>query len=438
MQSDSYKKTILKSILLAGICYLFFLFCARQSNTIKGDHISPLTLIEDFEIPSEKEITDTTETRPPLEKSPWDDIKITMDFQNARLSDILRIIAQEYKINLEIPNDNESRVSIYLVNASIYEALETILTSADYSYEIKDQKVYIQKTNNINSKINQLRYTKSDKPRENIKELSDQTTIKMKNQTNSMLMTDTPENNSDQHFDALDSSQPSLMIEVEIFEIKRHILENLGIKWESGHDEDIFETVVTSPPQSSETYSFLRHAVLNSSQAQLLISALKKNAETQLLSSPRIGMMNEQAGKIVVGERFPYVHATVRTQDNKVLEEQEFIDVSIYLNITSRIILDEKSIFLDIEPEITKLPEKSSQNIPDYESSESGTQVTVNEKQTVVLSGLSISDDIKSKSGTSFFQKVPLAKHLFQKSNNSHAERELIIFIAPHILKQFH
>ena len=69
---------------------------------------------------------------------------------------------------------------------------------------------------------------------------------------------------------------------------------------------------------------------------------------------------------------------------------------------------------------------------------EASTRVAVKDNETVVIGGLFTSDDVHSENNVPFLGKIPLIKHLFGHSTNTRMERELVVFITPHILTEEH
>jgi type II secretory pathway component GspD/PulD (secretin) len=406
--------------------------CAHHKKPLE-EYQDPLSLIESQDI--------TPPPKPaPVEPPAWAETKITMEFQNALLTDVLRIIATEYKVNLAIPNDKESRVTIYLNDATIEAALDMILASVGYSYFVNGETVSIHKNDEVVSRIYHLKYAKASEIRTNLEGMSDKANIRADEQTNSLVVTDVLGNMNayDNIIDSLDSFQPSVMIEAEIFEVTLDNLRNLGIEWESQFDGATSSVSTVSPIATTVSSLFLNYSNLGSPQVQMMLSALKRNTETHLLSSPRIVTMNGQEAKILVGERVPYVRASTATSGGNVMEEVEFVDVGIMLKVTPRIVTEENLIFIDVQPEVSKVLDQQVQGVPRIGTREASTRVAVKNNSTVIIGGLFTSDDTKSTATLPFLGRIPGLKYLFGKTNTTRSERELVVFITPHILSQEH
>ncbi len=414
------------------LALMLLVACAHNKRPVK-DEIDPLSMIESH-------VVEPLPEKPEVEPPAWADIRVTMEFQDARLTDVLRIIATEYKVNLAIPDDKDSRVSIYIHNARLEDALNMILSSVGYSYFINGETISIHKNDEVVSRVYTLKYAKASEVQNNLQGISDRANIRADEQTNSVVVTDLLGNMDayDEIIDSLDSFQPSVMIDAEIFEVTLDNLRNLGIEWESQYHQDPHSLETKSPLTSSVSSLFLSYSNLKAPQVQLMLSALRRSTETHLLSSPRIVTMNGQEAKILVGERVPYVRASTATATGNVLEEVEFVDVGIMLKVTPRIVTEERLIFIDVQPEVSKVLDQEVQGIPRIGTREASTRVAVKDNETVVIGGLFTSDDSRTNSSLPFLARVPGLKYLFGRKNETHAERELIVFITPHILSREH
>ncbi|MBN2008527.1 hypothetical protein JW960_04180 [candidate division KSB1 bacterium] len=429
---EKWKQHCGRTALLLAIIGLLLSACAHQKKTV-AEYRDPFSVIETVD-PKPAE----PEEKPELPA--WADTKITMDFQDALLIDVLKIFATEYKVNLAIPDDKKSRVTIYLHDATVYDAMEMILSSVGYSYYIDGGTVSIHKNDEVVSRVYQIKYAKASEIQMNLEGISDKAHIRADEQTNSLVVTDLLGNMNayDEIIDSLDSFQPSVMIDAEIFEVTLDNLDNLGIEWSGQYNEGPHALSTSSPITSSVSSLLLNYSNLKSPQVQLIVNALKSSTETHLLSSPRIVTMNGQEAKILVGERVPYVRATTETSSGGTMEEVEFVDVGIKLLVTPRIVADERLIFIDVAPEVSKVLDKDVQGVPRIGTREASTRVAVKDNETVVIGGLFTSDDSKSEAGLPLMARIPLIKHLFGRRTDTRSERELIVFITPHILTKAH
>jgi type II secretory pathway component GspD/PulD (secretin) len=373
-------------------------------------------------------------------EEPWAGMTITLNFQNAKLTDVLQVIAREFKANIVIPEDDVNRVTVYLYNATLEKTLDMILSSLDYAYLKQDQTFMILKKNAIVNRIYRLRYAKATELLHVLEGLTEAGRIKADELTNSIIIVDLLGNLKmyDEIIESLDSFQPSVLIEAEIFEVSVNDLRNLGIDWNLTDSKDDQQYSAKLPYASSTTGVFFDYHYLKAPQIQVMLRALRTQTTSHLLSSPRIMTMNGQEAKILVGERVPYIKTSTSSAAGQVQENIEFVDVGILLKVTPRIIVEEGLVFLDVQPEVSEVLDMEVQGVPRIGTREAYTRIAVKNGETAIIGGLIKKDKVKGNSSLPFIASIPLVNIFFKNRNDTNTERELIVFITPHILTEEH
>jgi len=427
---------ILHVLLLLMLCS--WNTCSHQQPVTKND-VKTVTTTRQKRKPIPKSQSSSVNSRK-TDSDTISDFKITMNFIDARLTDVLKIIAKEFKANLVIPNDNSSRVTVYLNDVTLHEALDMILSSLDYSYLKKGQKFFILKNSERISHIYKLKYAHSLDVKQILEGMSQDAYIASDELTNTVIVTDKLGNlkTYDEVIASLDAFQPSVLIEAEIYEVSLDNVRDIGIEWTTNYEKNNSQFVAQSPVSTSITNLFLSYKNLNAPQIELMLKALQSNTESHLLSSPRIVTMNNQEAKILVGERVPYVKASTATAAGAVMEEVEFVDVGILLKVTPRIVLEEGMVFIDVQPEVSEVMDMEVQGVPRIGTREAQTRVAVSDGETVVIGGLIRKDKVKSNTAIPFLEKIPLLNIFFKNRSDTYIKRELIVFITPHILTREH
>lgn len=430
------KRIRILSVLIFMMILMIISSCAHNSPQKR----KRFSFTDNYNLPNYENTTKAKQNSNEKEDDSFRDTKITMNFNNARLSDVLKIFAREFKANLVIPNDENSKISVSLQNANLYEALEMTLSGAGYSFYKKDQMFIILKSTDKISKVYSLKFVNAVEIAEVITGITASAHIKANEMTNTILVSDNIENMStyDEIIDALDRFQPAVMIEADIFEISLDNLRNLGIEWGIDYFQNPNEMSALSPDALSLDGLLFSYSNLKAPQVQLMLHALRGSSYSELLSKPRIVTLNGEEAKMLVGERVPYVKASTATSTGNVLQEVEFVDVGILLKVTPRIIEEENLVIIDVQPEVSEVLDKTIQGVPRIGTREAKTRVAVKNGETVIIGGLIKNDKFKAESSTPLLGKIPLINLLFKNRTDSHSERELIVFITPHILTKEH
>jgi type IV pilus assembly protein PilQ len=425
--------TLIRCFLIGG--FVLLIHCAHQEPAINRD-LDRIVFIPDHKaddiVPSEAKSNNIPA---------GEETRITMNFKSADLSNVLSIIASEFGVNLVLPPNIQGKVSIYLYQANLRQSLDMILAQVNYSYLQKENVYYILKNDTQVTQVYDLKYIEATTAIKALDGISKEAAITVNEATNAIVVTDVITNIKlfTDVIKSLDSFQPSVMIETEIFEVSLDNMTNIGVEWGmNDSEENVYETSITSPFNLSATNLFLNYKELDPTQIQFMLRALRTNVETHLLSSPKIVAMNGKEAKILVGERVPYVKASTATATGNVLQEVEFVDVGILLRVVPRIVLSEELVFLEIQPEVSEVLDKAVQGVPRIGTREANTRVMVKNGETTVIGGLIKQGDTNAEKSLPILGKIPIINWIFKNKENTNYKRELIVFITPHILTEEH
>ena len=170
-----------------------------------------------------------------------------------------------------------------------------------------------------------------------------------------------------------------------------------------------------------------------------LLKYVQTLGSTQILSNPKISIVNNQEAKIHVGERQAYVTSTTTTgqSTSTVSEEVTFVDVGIQLSVTPTI-NDDGYVTMKIKPEISSvvsfLDTPSGNKIPIIDTSVAETTVMCKDGSTIIIGGLRREDKTAAAEQFPFLSKVPILSFFFKQQTKTTERTELLVLITPHIV----
>jgi general secretion pathway protein D len=225
--------------------------------------------------------------------------------------------------------------------------------------------------------------------------------------------------------------------------------------------------------------------IIGSSQAALMISALKRKQGTDLLSAPRVTVMNGITAKITVAQEFiyPIAYEPVEIQtptggDNALAggivlpsatpefgtvspddEEDGFREVGVVLEVTPTV---EKynSINLKLKPKVTEFDgfieyggsnsvigssqvgappmiiQPSGSLMPIFSVRKVDTEVSIFDGATVIIGGLTREEVKTVNDKIPVLGNIPLIGRLFQSNAESYSKRNLLIFVSASIVSK--
>ncbi|MEI6633098.1 MAG: secretin and TonB N-terminal domain-containing protein [Chlamydiota bacterium] len=166
--------------------------------------------------------------------------KVTFDFKDADLVNILRIFSMRYGINIIAGPEVKGKVTIRLMDVPWETALKLILDSNNYSY-VKQQNVFRILSRDqldkepMETKVFPLSYAQAKDVANSITHLltPQRGQLKPDDRSNTIVITDIPKKLSDieEVIYRLDRRTPQVLIEARILELKDDFDENIGINW---------------------------------------------------------------------------------------------------------------------------------------------------------------------------------------------------------------
>jgi type IV pilus assembly protein PilQ len=160
----------------------------------------------------------------------------------------------------------------------------------------------------------------------------------------------------------------------------------------------------------------------------LELSALQAENQGEIISSPRVVTADRHEAHIEQGVEIPYLSAT-----SSGATQVEFKKAVLSINVTPQITPDDR-IIMDLQVNQDTVGEVFA-GIPSIDTREVGTQVLVNNGDTIVLGGIyeQVTRDEVDK--VPVLGDIPILGYLFKHTLESDEKAELLIFVTPKILK---
>jgi general secretion pathway protein D len=165
------------------------------------------------------------------------------------------------------------------------------------------------------------------------------------------------------------------------------------------------------------------------------IRALKTDSDVRLVSTPQLMTMDNEEAEIVVADNIPYLTRQDTSAANVDYSSYEYRDVGVTLNITPQINRD-RFVRLKVYQEISQVVEEESViGLPTTLKRVAKTTITIKDGQTIVIGGLL--DDFNSVSNykVPLLGDIPLLGALFRSTSQERIQKNLYIFITPHIVE---
>lgn len=168
------------------------------------------------------------------------------------------------------------------------------------------------------------------------------------------------------------------------------------------------------------------------------ITAMSKDADVNIISTPQILTMDNKEAEIKVGANIPYLtrEDTDSTNIDRTVRTYDYRDVGVTLKLTPQI-NQQGHIRLNLFQEISTLVQNAS-STEDYAPTtlkrSASTTVSVKDGSTVVIGGLIGETLAVGDYHVPLLGDIPILGYLFKTLTESREKTNLYIFLTPHII----
>ncbi len=401
--------------------------------------------------------------------------KISLDFQDAEIINVIRLLADVSHLNFVMGEDVKGKISLKLSNVPWDQALDIILemnslgkvqqgniiritTLANLANQ-RDEMARVKETE-VNSadlltRVIYVNYGKAAEAEALLKKLlSPRGEIMVDKRTNAIIVKDIEENLEQiEHLaKKLDTKTPQVLIEARIAEVKPSFKKSLGVQWgadlkttQGGNilglgnaasgsafnapTPDFAVNLPASDNLGGVGFTFGRFTQ-SPFALDLRLSAGEVQETTRIVSTPKIMVLDNHEALIEQGESIPF-----QTSSGNDGTKTQFIDANMTLKVTPHISPD-GGILLDVlltknEPALTT---EAGAPGPRIFKKEITTKILLMDGETVVIGGIYESKSSETESGIPWFKDLPIIGWLFKNESTSKSISELLVFITPTIM----
>lgn len=192
----------------------------------------------------------------------------------------------------------------------------------------------------------------------------------------------------------------------------------------------------TTAAASSGTLTLPNNIVVPSQL--ILVRAISKLQNANVLSAPTILATDNEAAKIIVGQNVPFLASTSTSEANlnNTFNQIDRQDVGISLEMKPQI-SSSLYVTMSLYTEVSAIvPGTQALALgPTTTKRQSETTVIAKDGQMIVIGGLISDDTGEAKDGVPFLSDIPVLGHLFRSVSEARSRKNLLIFITPRIVK---
>lgn len=421
---------------------------------------------------------------------------ISINFQDIPVRNVLQLIADYNQFNLVVSDSVEGNLTLRLDGVPWQQVLDIILQVKGLDKRVDGNVILVAPTDELDqrekqqlekqqleeemgelsSEIIKVNFAKASDIAQmingegNISMLSGRGSMTIDERTNSLLIRELPENIAviRDIVESLDIPVKQVQIEARIVTISEGNMDELGIRWgftsingnntvggsiennlatiglydEGGGDssdgssvgiDDFLNVNLAATSPSATSIAFQVAKLGSDTLLDLELSALQQESKAEIISSPRLITTNKKPAYIEQGTEIPYLESS-SSGATSVTFKKAVLSLKVTPQITpdNRLVLD-LSVTQDRPGQVVKTGTGEAVAI---DTQRIGTQVLVNNGETVVLGGIFQHSITNSVDKVPVLGDLPLLGALFRRSYENVGKSELLIFVTPKVVIQ--
>lgn len=371
------------------------------------------------------------------------DKPVNLELRDANIKVVFDALSRATGVNFVLDKDikPETKATIYLKQASVEEAIEAVISSnALQKKMLSENTIFVYPNTQPKVKeyqdltVRSFYFTNTTAKQVSalLKAMIKAKDIFVDDRLNMLVIRDTPEviRVAEKLIAANDIADPEVMLEIEVLEISRSRLQELGIRY-----PDQLRVLGAN--------DLLRLRDINSISSNEVgvspnpaLNFKKTIGDVNLLSNPRIRVKNNEKAKVQVGDKIPII-TTTSTANVGVSENVTYVDVGLKLDIEPRITLD-NYVNIKVGLEVSSLGERTTTtngaNVFTIGTRSANTVLRLKDGETQVLAGLISDEERKNSSRLPGIGDIPLLGRLFSNQEDRRNKTEIVLAITPRVI----
>lgn len=383
--------------------------------------------------------------------------KISLELKNTPVKNAFEYIGKAGNLNFSYDQElsDAIRVNLFLRDTPIEDAIDVLLTSHQLGKKVLNANTLLiyplsraQEYEELFVRSFYLANMDAKRALSLVKSVLKAKDVYIDEKLNTLVMRDTLDKVkvAEKLIASQDLNEPEVMLEVEVMEINRRNLEQLGIQYPSQiglgvQGNSIGSSDGVTPQTGKLSLTELRHfngdfGVFSVNDPAIVLNLLHQDTDTNLLASPKIRVKNRDKAKIHVGDKIPVLTSIANAQ-GFVSQTVNYIEVGIKLNVEPVVQLNDQ-VSIKVGMEVSNITDqvRTDNGVLAYTigSRNANTTLQLKNNETQILAGLFRNDEQKTQRRVPGLGSLPFIGKLFSNDSNDKRKNEIVLLITPRIL----
>ena len=402
------------------------------------------------------------QARGPITISPHlrssDNRPVSLQFRDAPTKMVFEVLARQTGINFIFDKDvkSDGKTTIFVNQVPVESAVELILTQNQLARQVLSENMVLvypntpAKQKDYQDEIVRTFYLANAAPKEAeslLKTVLGTKTLFIDERSSVLVMRDTPEHvrMAEKLIASVDVPEAEVMMEVEVLEITRTRLDQLGINYPSSVSSSITAVNGGTALHLSDLHK-QNSGTITVSPLGVSVDFLKTVGNSNVLASPRIRARNKEKAKILIGNRLPVITSgtSATVGGSFSTSNVQYIEVGLTLDVQPTIHLN-GNVAIKMNLEVSSIVDKVdipngtgngiSTRAYNIGTRNTSTVLELKDGETQVLAGLIQDSDRRTSSHIPGLGDIPLIGRLFGSDGTDIAKTEIVLSITPRIIR---
>ncbi len=379
---------------------------------------------------------------------------VSLDLRDVTVRNVFEVLQKATGVTFVFDRDvrADQRTSISLRNASVEEAIRLILLTNSLEQKVVNETtVFVypntpQKLREYQELVVKGFYLANADVKQTanmIRTLVKTRDIFIDEKINLLVIKDTPSaiRLAERLIAAQDLAEPEVMLEVEVLEVSRTRLLELGIRY----PDSLAVSLVGAAGEAGQLTlrEWLNRSSdivqLNFTNPLFLFSLRQQDGATSVLANPRIRVKNKDKARIHIGDRVPVITTTAAATGGFVSESVTYLDVGLKLEVEPLISLEDEvgiKVGLEVSNIVRELrPPGSTSLVYQIGTRTAATNLRLRDGETQVLAGLISDDDRHIADKVPGLGDLPGLGRLFKHTTDNKNRSEIVLLITPRLMR---
>ena len=376
---------------------------------------------------------------------------ISLEFREVSLKAVFEAIWSASGVNFILDRDvrNDSKVSIFVHDISVADAVDALLITQQLAKKVVSAKTLFiypktpQKVSEYQDLVVRnffLAHADAKQMQLLLKTILRTKDVFIDEKRNLVVIRDSQEgvDLAEKLIRAHDQADPEVMLALDVIEIKRSKLNELGISFANQ------VALGVANPLSLQALKDLNSSGVSVGFGGLggtgpgvlgTVNLTKTEGDTRLLANPRIRVRNREKAKIHIGDRLPVITTTSNATSTFVGQTVNYLDVGLKLEVEPQVMLD-GDVIIKLNLEVSAATQsKVNSNFYDIGTRNTATTLTIRDGETQILAGLIRDDESEATSKLPGLGDLPLLGRLFSNEKRTQDKTEIILAITPRVIR---